>query len=763
MLGASRARALSERDETMLDPLAATSPVTTRPLSPNRRFGTFLGVFTPSVLTILGVMMYLRFGWVVGNAGLARALVIVLASSTITLITALSASAIATNMRIGVGGEYYMVSRSLGLELGGAIGIPLFLCRTLSLTLYAFGLAESVAFLWPPTWGPAPIQGGAIAVIVLTTAVAGRSAETSLRLQVPIMIAVGLSVVALLVGVLAGELRTPELGPHYERSAPGGFWYVFAVFFPAVTGFAAGIGMSGDLRDPKGSIPRGTLLAVVTGAVVYIAVMILLAVSGATNGEELADLEHHAPTIWVELAWMGPWLVLPGMWGAILSSAFGSALAGPRVLQALASDGLAPSALARTSRSGQPTLATWTTGGIAAAAVLLGDLNAVGRWVTIFFLTLYVTINLAAGLESLARDVYYRPTLRVPWYLSLAGSAATIVVMFLISRIACAAAITMELLLYVHLRRRAFRSAWGDVRAGLWTALARFSLLQLRELQQAARNWRPHILLFTANPENRMGLVRLADWFNQRRGVVTVTQLVQGHLGEDGVDIDTRLAALEARFAREGVIAFSEVVVVPELGQGILTVAQAHGIAGLQSNTLMFGWPTDPKGMIALLVTMRAVARVRKSVVVARLAHADGPLRRSSIDVWWRGREQNGDMMILLAHLLKLNAEWRTAVIVVRTIVDSAAEEAIMRPRLSELVLDARIPARTDVIVAPPNRPVVSIMHEASQNADLVFLGLRIPTPAEDEAYAAQLMAAAAGFRSTVFVRNSSPFRGKLL
>ena len=123
---------------------------------PEQKFGTFLGVYTPSVLTILGLIMYLRFGWVVGNVGLPLTLVIVLTATSITLITALSASAVATNMRVGVGGEYYLISRSLGLELGGAIGIPLFLCRTLSITFYCFGLAESVLALWPVGWGVAP-------------------------------------------------------------------------------------------------------------------------------------------------------------------------------------------------------------------------------------------------------------------------------------------------------------------------------------------------------------------------------------------------------------------------------------------------------------------------------------------------------------------------------------------------------------------------------------------------------------------------------
>ncbi len=227
-----------------------------------QKFGTFLGVFTPSVLTILGLIMYLRFGWVVGNVGLLIAILIVLLSSTITFITALSASAVSTNMRVGTGGEYFMISRSLGLELGGAIGIPLFLCRTLSITFYSFGLAESLVAFWPDTWGIPPsytIQLLTALIIICITALSGKSAGLVLKLQIPIMAVVGLSILALVTGVFSGEMRTPELSATY-RTAPGGFWYVFAVFFPAVTGFTAGIGMSGDLKDPQRSIPRGTLL-----------------------------------------------------------------------------------------------------------------------------------------------------------------------------------------------------------------------------------------------------------------------------------------------------------------------------------------------------------------------------------------------------------------------------------------------------------------------------------------------------------------------
>ena len=167
-----------------------------------------------------------------------------------------------------------------------------------------------------------------------------------------------------------------------------------------MTGFTAGIGMSGDLKDPRKSIPRGTLLAVATGAAVYLLVPVLLAITARLTPDQLAVPGVGA---WTTVAVLGAWLVFPGMWGAILSSAFGSALGGPRVLQALAQDGLAPSFLARLSQTGQPAVATWISGALALVAVALGGLNAVAQFVTILFLTLYVTINLSAAAERWAR------------------------------------------------------------------------------------------------------------------------------------------------------------------------------------------------------------------------------------------------------------------------------------------------------------------------------------------------------------------------
>jgi len=424
--------------------------------------GTFLGVYTPTVLTILGVILYLRFGWVVGHAGLAATLLIVLLANGITLITTLAMSADATNARVGVGGAYYIISRSLGIELGGAIGVPLFLSQTFSVTLYAFGLAESLRILWPEL----PLQPTAIAIILAVGLLAYRGAGAALRSQVPILALIALSLVALATG--AFQHASVD---HLAASQPSGelgFWAIFAVFFPAVTGIMAGLGLSGDLADPKRSIPRGALAANLTGFCVYLSVPVLLALSASP--EELRE----DPMVWTRIAPLGALLILPGLWGAIFSSAVGSMLGAPRTLQALSLDHLAPRRLGADARRGQePRLGLLVTLAIALAAVLLGDLNAVAVVVTMIFLTVYGMINLAAALEDLSGDPSWRPAIHVPPLVYLLGAVACVGVMLLIHVGATVFAVAMELGIWLLLQRRKRRADWGDVRRGVYEALRR--------------------------------------------------------------------------------------------------------------------------------------------------------------------------------------------------------------------------------------------------------------------------------------------------
>ncbi len=727
------------------------------------KFGTFLGVFTPSVLTILGVMMYLRFGWVLGNLGLPLTLLTVLLASTITFITGLSASAISTNMKVGIGGEYYMISRSLGIQLGGAIGIPLFLCRTFSLTLYAFGLAESIAPFWPVEWGVPPVQLMAALIIIFATAVAGKSANLSLKMQIPIMVAVGLSVIALFTGVLSGGFHAPEMVPNYHRSAPEGFWFVFAVFFPAVTGFSAGIGMSGDLKDPKKSIPRGTILAIVTGTLIYLFILIALSVTSKVDGTTLARIDTTALPIWSKVAFLGMVLVYPGLWGAILSSAFGSILGGPRVLQALSLDKIAPKFLGRTSKTGQPTIATWVTGGIALLAVALGDLNAVGRWVTVFFLTLYIAINLAAVTERLVGDLSYRPTIKVHWIISLFGCIGAGVVMFLINPIACVIAISVEIIIYWYLKRNALKSSWGDVRAGLWSSIARIALIKLKEKHSTARNWRPNILLFSSNPSRLMKLTRIANWFSQNKGIVTVCRTLVGDIRNMDVDTLEIQREMEEEFANKNITAFPEVYIVPNFEESIVGIIQANGLAGMQSNTVMFGWTNGSDRIQRLLRIVRIVSKMKQNSILAYVPETEKSSTHNCIDVWWRGMQKNGDMMLLLAHLLILNTEWRQAKLRLRTIVSSEDEQNPMNEKLKTLITESRISAKCDVIIKKTNENVIDIMHNSSKDADIVFLGLALPEKNNEEEFAENLDKLVVGFKSTILVRNAESTQGELI
>jgi len=708
-------------------------------------------------------MMYLRFGWVLGNLGLPLTLLTVLLASTITFITGLSASAISTNMKVGIGGEYYMISRSLGIQLGGAIGIPLFLCRTFSLTLYAFGLAESIAPFWPGEWGAPPVQLMAALIIIFATAVAGKSANLSLKMQVPIMVAVGLSLIALFIGVLSGGIKSPEMSPNYHRSAPEGFWFVFAVFFPAVTGFSAGIGMSGDLKDPKKSIPRGTILAIVTGTLIYLLVLIALSISSKVDGATMAKIDTSALPVWSKVAFLGMVLVYPGLWGAILSSAFGSILGGPRVLQALALDKIAPRILGKTSKTGQPTIATWVTGGIALLAVALGDLNAVGRWVTVFFLTLYIAINLAAVFESLVGDLSYRPTIKVHWIISLIGCIGAGLVMFLINPIACVLAISVELLIYWYLKRKALKSSWGDVRAGLWSSIARIALIKLKAKQTTARNWRPNILLFSSNPARLMKLTRIANWFNQNKGIVTVCRTLVGDIRNMEVDTLEIQRKMEEEFANKKITAFPEAYIVPNFEDGILGIIQANGLAGMQSNTVMFGWTSETDQIQRLLRIVSIVSKMKQNTILAYVPESEKLSTHNRIDVWWRGMQKNGDMMILLAHLLNLNTEWRQAKLHLRTIVSAEDEQDSTNEKLKSLIAESRILAKCDVIIKKKDENVIDLMHNSSNDADIVFLGLALPEKNREEEFAENLDKLVVGFKSTILVRNAESTQGELI
>jgi len=714
-----------------------------------RKLGSFLGVFTPSLLTILGVIMYLRFGWVVGNEGLLRTLYIVIIANAITFISALSVSAVATNMKVGVGGAYYIISRSLGIEIGSAIGLPLFVSQALSVTLYSFGLSEALRFIWPGI----AIQPVTAIIIVVVTLLSLRGANIALKAQIPIMACIALSLISLGLGTKFSNIGFHSMPVNPESP---GFWIVFAVFFPAVTGILAGISMSGDLRKPQRDIPRGTIAAVITGFIVYLSVPFVLAASV----DRTVLLEDSLA--WVRIAIVS-WLILPGLCGAVLSSAIGSILSAPRTLQALAMDRVVPQFLAKRSKSGEPVYAIFLSAFIGLLAVLMGDINVVAPVLTMFFLTTYGMVNLVAGLESLVGDPSYRPTIRIHWSISILGGIACFVVMFLISKIAFVIALFVEMIIYLIVRRRALNVTWGDVRRGIWMALSRTSMLRLKHFPEKPRGWRPNILLFAGDIEKRLQLVKFAQWFGQSKGIVTVCNMIEGDIAENIDQVEIRRNGMDKFIEEKKLMVFPEVNIVSSFETGIQVITQANGMAGLTSNTLMFGWSQSRERLVSFLRIMRQVSYLHKSMIICKVEPLDERKKRKSIDLWWGGQQRNGDIMLLLAHLMSLNHEWHNCKITIKSIARDQDEQASIVSQLDKMISEIRINCDEKVFLVDKEVRVLDIIHRESQKADVVFLGLAMPEAGEENSYAERLEALVEHLGTVILVKNSSMFIGDLI
>ena len=568
--------------------------------------GTFGGVFTPSILTILGVIMYLRFGWVIGNVGLVGTFVIVTLATSITFLTALSIAGIATDQRVRAGGAYYMISRSLGIETGGAVGIPLYLAQALSVALYTIGFAESVALRFPGIDQRMVGLVTTVAVAVLALV----SAQVAIRTQYVIMAAIVLSLLALVFGHEATlSAANAADGPPVRE----GFWTVFAVFFPAVTGIMAGVNLSGDLKDPNRSIPRGTFAAVGVGYLIYMTLPVLLYYRAPL--EALVE----DPLIMTRMAVWGDSILL-GVWGATLSSALGSVLGAPRVLQALARDGVLPARLAwlgtGSGDEDTPRLGTGLTLVLALAAVWFGDLNLIAPVLSMFFLTTYGVLNLSAAIERFLMSPSFRPTFRVHWGFSLLGFAGCVGVMLLINAVATVVAVAVVVAVFVWLQRRSLETAWGDVRRGVWMALTRAGLLRLRE-EVDTKNWRPNLLVLSGAPSNRWPLVQLASAITHNRSILTVSTV----LTAPGVTRD-RVAAMERQIhdylAERAVQALVRVVAAPDPFEGAERLVESYGLGPLVPNTVVLGDTQDPARTVRYGETIRHFYDSRRNVIIVR-------------------------------------------------------------------------------------------------------------------------------------------------
>jgi len=685
------------------------------------RFGTFGGVFTPNVLTILGVIMFLRLGQVVGQAGIQDALVIILCAKLITSLTAVSLAGMATNTRVQGGGAYFMISRSLGVEFGGAIGIVFYLAQAISVAMYVIGFTDALLHTFPSLEPLRAAIATTVNVIAFICVFVG--AGWTIKVQYWIL------------GVLCASLLSFYAGAVFDFSlalarenwpsayTPGeSFLTMFALFFPAATGIMAGANMSGDLKQPEKSLPLGTFAAIAATAVVYLLIAVLLG-GGASRAQLQTD-----NFVMNGMAVL-PALIVAGIFAATLSSALGSMMGAPRILQALAKDEIFPSirVFARGSgKTNEPRFATALTFLVAQIAILTTDLDLIAPIITMFFMVTYGTLNLACFYEGYSRNPSFRPRFRFShWSLSLAGAVGCAGAMLLMSPLWAAGAALAMWALYRHIARSSPLARWGDVQSGMAFEQVRGALLRLEEETYHPKNWRPTILALSGSVWNRYHLAEFGYWLAAGRGLLTFAQVVGGDV-EDRMQVRERHERRLRRFIREHELAaFGVVVVEEDLLEGTKALLQCYGIGGVRPNTVMLGWSDDLQRLEQTARLLRLIRDFKRNLLIVKCEESRQPWAAppGTIDVWWNTL-RNGSLMLLLAHLLRQNAEFRHHRIRLLHVIENESGRAGMSEHLSRVSQKARIDADVEVMVASD---IPAQIRGTSRQAAVTLLGFDPP------------------------------------
>ncbi len=700
------------------------------------KFSTFGGVFTPSILTILGVIMFMRDGFIIGQAGIFHALLMLAIAKGITLLTSFSISAIATNTEVKGGGAYFLISRTLGPEFGGTIGLTLFFAQALAVPFYILGFTEALIITASPYF---PAISGyfnyiTFGIACLLFIIVLKSAEWAIKIQYVIMGILVISIATFLGGAALNfdkALFQKNWAAAYTDHSYN-FWVIFAIYFPAVTGIMAGVNMSGNLKNPTRSIPLGTFAAIFIGLLVYGAQIILCG-----GSIERADLVSDSYGSILNIAIWGLWIFVSlGVFAATLSSALGSLLGAPRILQSLAQDNiLAPTKIfAKLSPDGEPRRALWLTFVITLGTLYWargnsdgGALNAVAIIVTMFFLWAYGITNIAAFVESYSQNPSFRPRFKLfHWFLALLGAIGCVSAALLIDPLAALGAIALISGLFIYVRKFVLKTSFGDARRGFFYSRVRTNLFKLEHAPMHAKNWRPTIVVFTGNPDNRLTLARYSNWLGGGRGIVTLVGLIIGEINVKNEQRKHLLNILKDFINTNKIQAFPQVLVTPEIDLGFDQLLQCTSIGPLKPNLTILGWSSDPLRAKAFVQHLHTARLLNMSQI---LLYDNGlpSLKRKEnprIDIWWRGKE-NGSLMAILAYLILLDREWAHASIRFLRIVQKTESHEEAFKELKTLIESSRMKATISIIDS--DKHIAETMHSYSADASVVLIGFKIP------------------------------------
>ncbi|NOR71660.1 MAG: amino acid permease [Methylomarinum sp.] len=689
------------------------------------RLGTFAGVFTPSILTILGIILFLRLGYIVGTAGLAQTLIILLLANSISVLSSLSLAAISTNLQVKAGGIYYLISRTLGHEFGGAIGIVLFLAQAISIGFYCLGFAEILTTALPETTNPGVQSLAAIAILVLFV-LAWLGADWATRFQYVVMSILSLALVSFFWG--AYHHWDPAIFSNNWSAVDNSvqFWVIFALFFPAVTGFTQGVNMSGDLQDPEFSLPLGTFSAIFLSIFVYL--LAVVAYAGSITKMELIDIPN--PMTQVALF---EHAIIAGVVAATLSSALASFLGAPRILQSLANDRLWKILLPFAKGSGSnnnPRRGILLSAAIALLTVFIGHLNMIAPVVSMFFLISYGLINFATYFEATADSPSFRPTFH--WFnknLSLLGGLLCLGAMLAINIIAGIIALAILMAIYYYLRNTGMRSRWADG----WRS---FHLFRIREHLLAAyrepehpRDWRPNILLFPIHYPGSQTLYRFAALLEAQSGFTTVIRIVLG----TGAKLKGRKQqselALQQELKDQNLQAFPLVLTASSIDISIHTLIQAYGIGPLRANTILLPWLAKDHGLNtqpghSYTHHLRVALRLQCNLLILAEPQPKQENKLSNndnkrVDIWWAGGASS-HLSLLLSYLLQRNEDWEDCEL--RLLCVPIQNKPVDVDNLNQHLDEIRIPAKIKRVSALNHDSLIA----ESADANMIFLPFRL-------------------------------------
>ena len=729
-------------------------------------------VFLTAISTILGAILFLRFGYSIAHIGLFQTLLIILLGHLVTVPAALAVAEIATNQKVEGGGAYFMISRSFGLNIGGAIGITLFLSQSIAVAFYiiAFTISSRSIISWvdlnygiliEPLWINLTMMG------LLTLLMLTKGANVGVKALYFVVAALFTALLFFFLGTGPGNpvLDPTATIPEYIKVAETGeiikrftFFEVFTFIFPAFTGIAAGLGLSGDLKDPRKSIPRGTIYATIVGIVVYVAVAFKLWYSAPLESLATDELFMEQISIW-------PPIIAIGLAAAAISSALGSVMIAPRTLQALAVDGVFPGKMSEWLSVGkgdrqEPVRASIATCIIGFAFVAIGDINAVAEIISMFFMVTYGAICLVSFLEQMAADPSYRPTFKSHWSISLVGAVLCFVLMFGMNTPYAIVSIVVMILIHAWISRKGGGTEGGMVRLfkGIIFQITRSLQLALQmnddDDLKSTTGWRPFVLSISPDSFKRRQGFDMTRWIAHKYGFGTYMHYIQGFLNEE--------TSKEAQIAHKELVEWSrgggsrvqlDTIISPSYTSAIAQCVQLPGLSGKGNNLFLMEYdPANFENRDQLLNNLNILKAVNLDLLLLRSSgRSFGNMH--DIHLWITPDDKsNASLMILLSYILQGHPDWSKSSISVFFICDGADDQHATH--LHAQIVEGRIPiSEQNIEIVKLNSQNEKLGHilNRSGGADLVVLGFDFDScKAEDfEIYD--------GLGDTMFVYASQP------